>query len=105
MAGSDAFNLKILGSILGRRVSMLYYQQSLEVIWGEGCGTAVNNKVAPRKQRRWMTHSCELQDFSSKILENGRNINCCLSSDAHLVLGVLLQETLDTTAGELDSKC
>lgn len=27
-----------------------------------------------------------------------------LSTDAHLVLGIVLQETLDTTAGELDGE-
>jgi len=45
--------------------------------------------------------SCELEDFSGEIFENGGNVDGCLGTDAHLVLGVVLQETLDTTAGEL----
>ena len=49
-----------------------------------------------------MTHSCELENFSSQVFENGCNIDSCLGTNAHLVLGVVLQETLDTTAGKLD---
>jgi hypothetical protein len=48
-----------------------------------------------------MTHSCELENFSSKVFEDGCNVDGCLGSNAHLVLGVVLQESLDTTAGEL----
>lgn len=48
-----------------------------------------------------MTHACQLEDFGSQVLENCCNIDGCLGANAHLVLGVLLQETLDTTAGEL----
>ena len=48
-----------------------------------------------------MTHSCELENFSGKIFEDSCNVDCSLGSNAHLVLGVVLQETLDTTAGEL----
>jgi hypothetical protein len=48
-----------------------------------------------------MTHSCEFENFSSKVLKNGSNVTSCLGSDSHLVLGVVLQETLDTTAREL----
>lgn len=47
------------------------------------------------------TYACELQHFGSEILENSRNVDCSLGADAHLVLGVVLQETLDTTTGEL----
>jgi hypothetical protein len=49
-----------------------------------------------------MTHSCELEDFSGKIFENGGNIDGSLGSNSHLVLSIVLQETLDTTAGELE---
>jgi hypothetical protein len=48
-----------------------------------------------------MTHSCKLENFSSKILEDCCNVYGCLGSHAHLVLGVVLQETLDTTARKL----
>ena len=48
-----------------------------------------------------MTHSCELENFSGKVFKNGGNIDGGLGSNAHLILGVVLQETLDTTAGEL----
>lgn len=52
----------------------------------------------------WMgkvTHSCQLQDFGSQVLENSCDVYGSLGADAHLVLRVLLQETLDTTTGEL----
>lgn len=48
-----------------------------------------------------MTHACELKDFGSQIFENGCNIDGSLSTNAHLVLCVLLQETLNTATGEL----
>ena len=51
-----------------------------------------------------MTHSCELENFSSQVFENGGNVDGSLGSHAHFVLGVVLQETLDTTAGELTKK-
>jgi len=47
--------------------------------------------------------SCELEDFSGQVFEDGGNINCSLGSNTHLILGVVLQETLDTTAGELET--
>jgi len=47
--------------------------------------------------------SCELENFSSQVFENGGNVDGSLGSHAHFVLGVVLQETLDTTAGELES--
>lgn len=48
-----------------------------------------------------MTHSCELKDFSGQVFEDGGNVDGSLGSNAHLILGVVLQETLDTTAREL----
>jgi hypothetical protein len=50
-----------------------------------------------------VTHSCELENFSGQVLEDGGNIDGSLGSNAHLILGVVLQETLDTTAGELEN--
>ena len=51
-----------------------------------------------------MTHSCELENFSGEIFEDGGNVDGGLGSHAHLVLGVVLQETLDTTAGKLENE-
>jgi hypothetical protein len=48
-----------------------------------------------------VTHSCEFEDFSGEIFEDGGNVNGCLGSNSHLVLCVVLQETLDTAAREL----
>lgn len=45
--------------------------------------------------------ACELEDFGSQVLENSSNVDSSLGADTHLVLGVCLEETLDTTAGEL----
>lgn len=50
-----------------------------------------------------MTHSCELEDFSGQVFEDSGNIDGSLGSNTHLILGVVLQETLDTTAGELEN--
>lgn len=47
------------------------------------------------------TYASEFEDFGSQILEHGGNVDCCLSSNTHLVLRVGLEETLDTAAGEL----
>jgi hypothetical protein len=47
------------------------------------------------------THACELEDLSGQVLKNSGDIDSSLGSNTHLVLGVLLEETLDTTAGEL----
>jgi hypothetical protein len=48
-----------------------------------------------------MTHPCQLKNLGGEVFENGCDIDGCLGTDAHLVLGVLLQKTLDTTAREL----
>ena len=47
------------------------------------------------------TYACELEHLGGEILQNCGDIDGCLGADTHLVLGVLLQETLDTAAGEL----
>ena len=41
------------------------------------------------------TYACKLKDFGSQILEDGGDIDSCLGTNTHLVLCVLLQETLD----------
>lgn len=48
-----------------------------------------------------MTHSCKLEHFSGQVFENSCDIDGCLGADSHFVLGVVLQETLDTSTGEL----
>ena len=50
-----------------------------------------------------MTHSCEFENFSSKVFKDSCDIDGSLGSNTHLVLGVILQESLDTTAGELEN--
>ena len=52
-----------------------------------------------------MTHSCELEDFSGQVFEDGGYVDSSLGSNAHLILGVVLQETLDTTTWELKNGC
>jgi len=47
--------------------------------------------------------SCQLENFSSEILEDGCDVDSGLGTNAHLVLSVVLQETLDTTARELET--
>jgi len=50
---------------------------------------------------RTETYSCKLEDFGSEVLQHSGHIHGRLGADTHLVLCVLLQETLDTAAGEL----
>jgi hypothetical protein len=47
------------------------------------------------------TYSCEFENFGSQVLKHGSHIHGRLGADAHLVLCVLLEETLDTTTWEL----
>lgn len=50
------------------------------------------------------TYACQLEDFGSQVLENCGNVDGRLGANAHFVLSVGLEETLDTTAGELEKK-
>lgn len=43
----------------------------------------------------------KLEDFGRQVFEDGSDVHGGLCGDAHLVLRVRLEETLDTTAGEL----
>ena len=43
----------------------------------------------------------ELEDFGGEIFEDGGNVDGSFGAHAHLVLGLRLQEALDTTAREL----
>lgn len=47
------------------------------------------------------TYACKFKDFSSQILEHSGNVDGSFGADAHFVLGIGLEETLDTTAREL----
>lgn len=49
----------------------------------------------------WTTYACQLEDLGGQILQHSCNVDCSFCSDAHLVLGVLLEETLNATTGEL----
>lgn len=46
--------------------------------------------------------ACQFENFGGEILQDSSDIDRSFGSDAHLILCVVLQETLDTTAGELD---
>ena len=45
----------------------------------------------------------EFEDFGGKVFENCGDVDGGFRSDAHLVLGLRLEETLDTSAGKLMS--
>lgn len=68
---------------------------------------SVTDQAGRQKPRRGVigrgpkTHACQLKDFGSQVLEHCCNVDCCLGANTHLVLGVGLEETLDTAAGEL----
>ena len=47
------------------------------------------------------THSCELEDFGGEVLKDSGNVDGSLGSNAHLVLGVVLEEALNATTWEL----
>lgn len=51
-----------------------------------------------------MTHSCQLENFCGQVFKDSGNVDCRLGPYAHLVLGVVLEETLDTTTGELEKR-
>jgi hypothetical protein len=79
MARGNTLDLEILGGVLFTRcVSVVQIRQW----WG-------------------VTHSCELKNFGGEVFEDCSNVDSSLGSHAHLVLGVVLQETLDTTTREL----
>ena len=81
MARRDTLDFEILGSILHISVSGVQFGQMLG-----------------------MTHSCEFENFSGQVFENCCDIDRCLGSNAHLVLGVVLQEALDTAARKLNKR-
>lgn len=50
------------------------------------------------------TYACQLEHFSGQVLEDCSDVNGSFGADTHLVLGVGLEETLDTAARELETK-
>lgn len=62
---------------------------------------AANQGRAVSGKGHGITYTRKLEDFSGKILQHCRHVDCCFSANAHLVLRVLLEESLDTTAWEL----
>ena len=46
----------------------------------------------------------KLEDFGGEVFEDGRHVYGGLGADTHLVLGLRLEETLDTAAWKLSSR-
>lgn len=67
---------------------------------GKGESEAPANEAAAAKTGG-RTYPGKLEHLGGEILQYRRNVDGCLGADTHLVLSVLLQETFDTTAGEL----
>lgn len=101
VAGGDTLDLEVLGGVLQNRDCVSINS------------TVAESQAAPEQAPRWnaereggdsgMTHACELEDFGSQVLEDSGNVDGSLGANTHLVLGVRLEETLDTTAGELEA--
>jgi hypothetical protein len=49
-----------------------------------------------------MTDACKLEDLSGQILEHSGHVNGGLGANTRLFLSACLEESLDTTAGELE---
>jgi len=45
--------------------------------------------------------ACQFEDFGGQVFQHCCDVDGSFGADAHLVLGLRLEETLDTTAGEL----
>ncbi len=85
--------------------------RSLAAFCYEGCQLMSQVLIESRCQasvgrgdRREETYARKFKDLGSEIFQHGRDIDCCLGADAHLVLSVLLEEALDTTTGELGQR-
>lgn len=70
--------------------------------------TSADNQTRKKKDARRIsksvdaTYACQLQNLRSKVFQDCSDIDGRLGADTHLVLGVGLEETLDTTARELE---
>lgn len=98
VAGRNTLDLEILGSVLGEGEHVSISSMA----WESQAATeqTLLCNQAPRGGRG-MTHACEFEDLGSQVLEDSGNVDGSLGANTHLVLGVGLEETLDTTAGEL----
>jgi hypothetical protein len=47
----------------------------------------------------------ELKDFGGEVLEDSGDVNGGFGANAHFVLGLRFEETLDATARELGCRC
>ena len=81
VAGGNALDFEILSGVLGK-----------------------HELVGIQADRWGVTHSCELENFGGEVFKDCGHVDGGFGSNAHLVLGVVLQETLDTAAGELEMK-
>lgn len=45
--------------------------------------------------------TCQFENFGGQVFQHCCDVDGSFGADAHLVLGLRLEETLDTTAGEL----
>lgn len=96
----DTLDLQVLGGILEislASVLRLWYH----VTWARYEWRHMGDGIGSNAGKKGVTHSCELKDFGSQILEHSRDVDCSLCTNTHLVLSVLLQESLNTTTGEL----
>jgi hypothetical protein len=54
------------------------------------------------KQRGGKTYPSKFKHFGGQILQHGSDVHGSLGTDAHFVLRVLLEKTLDAAARELE---
>ena len=102
MARGDALDLKVLGSVLVGEVSWYTctYTDVGTCLRGV-VDVAVGSRDGMHGKDSRVTHSCKFENLGGQVFKHGCNIDGSLGADAHLVLGVLLEEALDTTTGEL----
>ena len=74
--------------------------RSLAAFWGKE--TRVSQTATKRSGNAGnKTYPRELKNLGGKVLQHGSDVDSCLRADAHLILGVLLEEALHTAAREL----
>lgn len=95
VAWGDALDLEIFGGVLEEGQESRQHEHVVGLLGSHEAAKGGCNGGG-------LTYACQLKDFGRQVLENGSNVNGSLGADTHLVLGVGLEETLDTTAGELE---
>lgn len=98
MARCNALDLEILCGVLKRRDMSVKGQARVAMCCAQG---ARDKGQIKRRKTGGKTYACQLKYLSSQVLEDGRHVHRSLGANAHLVLGVGLEETLNTAAGEL----